>query len=385
MKRVISKIKTEGLSPTIEKLFSKLDTPIALGYSCAGTVVESGVSEFRAGDRVACAGAGYATHAEVNYVPKNLLARVPENVSFEDAAFTSVGAIAMQGVRQADVRIGERVVVIGLGLLGLLTVQMLKAAGCLVLGSDQDASRVQIARDLGADIAVSDDVVAASIAFTHGRGADCVIVTAATPSNEPLEAAAEIARQKGRVVVVGLVGMNVPRDPFYRKELDLRLSMSCGPGRYDSAYEEAGTDYPFAYVRWTEQRNMQTFLELVSAGKITPSRLITHRYEIDRALDAYGMMVCDRERYLGIVINYASPTTEPSRTIELRRPKSTSGIRVGLIGAGNFAKSVLIPALRRIDGVELVGICTATGMSRTRDCGEARLCVCDDGCRASAR
>ena len=328
MKRVISKIKTEGLSQTLEKVFSKLDTPIPLGYSCAGTIVESATGEFKSGDRVACAGAGHATHAEFNVVPKNLLVPIPDAVSFEDACFTSIGAIAIQGVRQADIRLGERVVVIGLGLLGLLTVQILKAAGCSVLGSDRDAVRVELARQLGADEAVATDLMEASAAFTKGRGADAVIITAATPSNEPIETAGEISRAKGRVVVVGMVGMDVPRDPFYKKELDLRLSMSLGPGRYDNNYEEAGHDYPFAYVRWTEQRNMQSFLDLVATGKVTPAKLITHRFDIADALGAYEMMVNDHEKYLGMVISYPSDSNRSlqSRTIELR-PESRESHR----------------------------------------------------------
>jgi len=374
VKQVIAKIKTEGLGQTLHKVFAKLDTPIALGYSCAGTVVEvgQGVCGLRAGDRVACGGAGYATHAEYNCIPKNLCVKVPDAVGFEDASFTAVGAIAMQGVRQADLRLGERAVVIGLGLLGQLTVQMLKAAGCRVLGNDLDKDKCALAKNLGADEAVSSDLLEAAAAFTDGHGADAVIITAATPSNQPIEAAAEISRTKGRVIVVGMVGMNVPREPFYKKELELRLSMSYGPGRYDPSYEEGGHDYPFGYVRWTEQRNMQSFLQLIAAGKVTPSKLITHRFTIDDALKAYALLdgkgpKGKPEKYLGIVIQYPQGEADrpPQRTVQLREVSPTDRVGVGFIGAGNFAKAVLLPTLKRVGGVDLVGVCTATGMSAT--------------------
>jgi predicted dehydrogenase/threonine dehydrogenase-like Zn-dependent dehydrogenase len=372
VRKVIDKIKTEGLGPTMTKVFAKLDTPIPLGYSCAGSVVEAGGSSgVRAGDRVACAGAGYATHAEFNFVPRNLCVPLPATVSFEDAAYATLGSIALQGVRQADLRLGESVAVIGLGLLGLLTVQLLKASGCRVIGSDLDPHRCQLANDLGADEVIGAGLAEAALGFSNGYGVDAVIITAATTSNEPIEVAAEACRTKGRVVIVGLVGMDVPRDPFYKKELDLRLSMSYGPGRYDPAYEEAGHDYPYAYVRWTEQRNIQAFLDLVAAGKVTPSRLTTHRFAIDEALKAYDLLGGKTgERSLGIVIEYPVPAAgasvePPSRRVTLQG--SVQPVRgklgIGFVGAGNFAKSVLLPALGRRDDVQLTGICTATGMS----------------------
>ena len=369
VRKVLDKIKTEGLAPTLTKVFAKLDTPIPLGYSCAGTVSEAGAAAgLRTGDRVACAGAGYATHAEYNYVPRNLCVAIPAGVSFEEASYATVGAIALQGVRQADLRLGESAAVIGLGLLGLLTVQLLKASGCRVIGADPDPARCALALELGADEAVGSGLAEAAVTFANGHGVDAVLITAATRSNEPIEVAAEACRPKGRVVVVGLVGMEVPRDPFYKKELDLRLSMSYGPGRYDPAYEESGHDYPYAYVRWTEQRNMQAFLELVAAGKVTPSRLTTHRFAIGDALAAYKLLGGEtKERYLGIVIEYPQPAADavPVRRVDLpaagRPLEGTLG--VGFVGAGNFAKSVLIPALTRHRDVRLTGLCTATGMS----------------------
>jgi predicted dehydrogenase/threonine dehydrogenase-like Zn-dependent dehydrogenase len=368
VRKVLDKIKTEGLGPTMTKVFAKLDTPIPLGYSAAGVVAEAGSqSGFRAGDRVACAGAGYATHAEYNFIPRNLCARIPDGVSFEDASYATLGSIALQGVRQADLRLGESVAVIGLGLLGLLTVQLLKASGCRVIGSDLDPAKCRLARELGADETVEAGLAEAAATFTAGHGVDAVVITAATKSNEPLEIAAQACRPKGRVVVVGLVGMDVPRDPFYKKELDLRLSMSYGPGRYDPAYEEGGHDYPYAYVRWTEQRNIQAFLELVAAGKITPAKLTTHRFAIDEALRAYDLLEGKtQDRYLGIVIDYptAAAPAAPPRRVELPRAKAATGrLGIGFIGAGNFAKSVLLPALARQSDVILTGLCTATGMS----------------------
>jgi predicted dehydrogenase/threonine dehydrogenase-like Zn-dependent dehydrogenase len=386
VKKVLAKIKTEGLLQTMQNVFSKLDTPIALGYSIAGTVLEVGlnVSGFKPGEQVACGGAGYATHADYNYVPKNLCVKIPDGVSFEDASFTTVGAIAMQGVRQADVRIGERIVVIGLGLIGLLTVQILKACGCKVLGMDLDPGKCTLARDLGANDAVSANLIETSEAFSWGYGADAVIITAATKSNKPIEEAAEISRMKGRIVVVGMVRMDVPREAFYKKELELRLSMSYGPGRYDRLYEEHSQDYPFGYVRWTEQRNMQSFLELVADAKVTPGRLITHRFTIDEGLKAYELLAgsgdySKPQTCLGIVINYTDTASDQNpapaapvrqhgeKKIELRTISACTDnkIGIGFIGAGNFVKAVLLPALKRIDNVNLIGLCTATGMSGT--------------------
>ena len=373
VRQVIKKVRVEGVKPTMKKVFAKLDEPIALGYSAAGDVVEAGREAIglKPGDRVAMAGAGYASHAEFNFVPANLCARIPEGVSYTDAAFATVGAIALQGVRQAQPLIGERVAVIGLGLLGLLTVQILKANGCAVLGVDLDEERVALAEQLGADVAVSTEPERACAAFTDGCGADAVIITAATPSNGPIESAAEMSRHKGRVVAVGLVGMNVPRDAFYRKELDLRLSMSYGPGRYDPAYEEGGHDYPFAYVRFTEQRNMESFLYLVRQGKVTPAAMVTHRLAFDDALDAYALIEGTPPkdstldpRYLGILLEYAKDAP-PERTVRLCHAVGSggNGVGVGFIGAGNFAKSVLLPHLTKLSGIKLTGICTSTGKS----------------------
>lgn len=375
VRKVLRKMQTEGIFATLEKVQAKLDQPIPLGYSCAGVVVEAGIHAdgFAVGDRVACGGAGYANHAEYNYVPRNLLVKLPDSVSFEDASCATVGSIAMQGVRQCDVRLGETVCVIGLGLLGLLAVQMLHAAGCRVIGFDPNASRCQLAEELGAEKAVSGGLVEAAMAFANGHGVDAVLITAATKSNEPVTVAGEICRMKGRVVVTGLVGMDIPRDQYYKKELDFKLSLSYGPGRYDPVYEEDGIDYPYGYVRWTEQRNMQAFVDLVAAGKIHPGKLISHRFAFDDALGAYELLLGKvAEPYLGIVLEYpdaVGAAQGPQRRIDLAPGKAEVGASapaVSFIGCGNFSKAVLLPALKKTPGVALRGLCTASGMS----CGE---------------
>lgn len=364
VRQTIRKVKAEGVVPVAQKVFSKLDTPIPLGYSLAGDVLDAGASSGVAkGDRVACAGAGIANHAEFNAVPRNLMVRIPDGVDDESASFVTIGAIALQGVRVANPTLGERVVVTGLGLIGLLTVQLLKANGCRVLGFDPNPARAELARQMGADLAVSQDLAAAASAFTNGYGADAVIVTASTKSSEPLNQAAEISRLKGRVVVVGLVGMTVDREPFYKRELDLRLSMSYGPGRHDPSYEVDGHDYPLPYVRWTEQRNMQAFLELVAEGRVTPRQLITHRFPIEEAEKAYALMDGD-EPYLAILLTYSN-AGEPEHVVSLPAAKQSaaSGDGVAFIGFGNYTKGVLFPAFRKAGGGKLRTVVTASGIS----------------------
>lgn len=374
VKKVIRKMKTEGVFATLEKVQAKLDQPIPLGYSSAGVVVETGrdSGDLKVGDRVACGGAGFANHAEFNYVPKNLVVKIPEGVSFKDASCATVGSIALQGVRQCEVHLGESVAVIGLGLMGILAVQMLKASGCRVIGFDPNAARCALACELGCDKAVSDNLVGEAMAFSDGHGVDAVLITAATHSDEPVTVAAEISKKKGRVVATGLVGMNLPRDQYYKKEIDFRLSCSYGPGRYDPVYEEQGVDYPFGYVRWTEQRNMAAFLQLVAEGKVTPSRLVTHRFAFDDALDAYQVLLGIRkEPYLGIVLGYGedvcakseSAKEEISRRVDFRATPREGKVGVSFIGAGNFAKAVLLPTLKKVQGVSLRVVSTATGMS----------------------
>ncbi len=373
VKKVLQKIRSEGLTSALQKTFSKLDTPIPLGYSSAGIVVACGrdVREFTPGDRVACAGAGHANHAEYAFVPRTLCAKIPDGVPDEAACYATVGAIALQGVRQADVRLGERVAVVGLGLLGLLTVQLLRASGAVVLGTDPDPERCALARQLGAETAVPGDLRAAVARATGGHGVDAVVLTAATRSNAPIESAAELARVRGRVVVVGAVGMDIPRDAYYRKELELRLSMSYGPGRYDPSYEDKGLEYPYGHVRWSEARNLQCFLETVAQGAVTPLALTTHRFPIDDGLRAYELLQSGDEPFLGITLDYgvapASPGLEKVQTrvdLGLRTGTPAEGsLGIGLIGAGNYARGVLLPALQRLDGIHLSMVASASGRS----------------------
>ncbi|MBA5875062.1 MAG: zinc-binding dehydrogenase, partial [Nitrospira sp. CR1.2] len=383
VKKVLAAVKKDGLADTVKRVFQRLDTPVALGYSCAGTVVDvaQDAGAFTIGDRVACAGQNYASHAEMVYVPKHLCVKIPDAVDFEDASFVTLGAIALQGVRQAEPRLGDRIAVIGLGLLGQLTVQLLKASGCRVLGSDLDPSKLELARQFGADLAVDSGALPeASATFSEGHGVDAVIITASTKDNGPIEMAGAIARKKGRVVVVGAVGMNVPREPYYKKELDLRLSMSYGPGRYDSRYEEQGQDYPFAYVRWTEQRNMQAFLELVAERKVLLKPLITHRFPIEQAESAYALMMEGKQPYIAMVITYPSDRTRSlPRTITMGKGQASLAVTMGIIGAGNHVKDMLLPPLQTLNRVAIRGICTASGISAKTLAGkiEAAYCTSD--------
>jgi polar amino acid transport system substrate-binding protein len=294
VKRVLAKAKTEGLWKTWQVVSDKLDAPTPLGYSSAGQIIEvnGDVDGLGPGDWVACAG-NTANHAEKSCVPKNLLAKIPEGVSPEFAAFATLGAIAMQGVRQAEVRLGEKIVVIGLGLIGLLTIQILRAAGCRVMGMDVDPAKLVLARELGCDdvlLSGDDGLEQHVLIFTEGYGADATIITAGTSSNQPIECAGEITREKGRVVVVGAAKMDIPREPYYMKEIDLRISRSYGPGRYDPNHEDHGIDYPYGYVRFTERRNMTSFLELIQSGSVSLSKIITHRFPIDDAPKAYELI-----------------------------------------------------------------------------------------------
>jgi len=374
VRKVISTAKKEGLVNTLRKVQSKLENPIPLGYSIAGIVesVGEGIDNFRVGDFVACGGAGYANHAEYNVIPKNLCVRIPgelfeakKDAAFEESAFTTIGAIALQGVRQANLTLGERVCVIGLGLIGQLTVQLCKANGCKVLGADIDEERIKLAIQLGADNAVhTNNLEEAVKAFTHGMGIDAVIITASARDSQLVSMAGEISRQKGRVVIVGFVGMDIPRDIYYKKELDIRLSMSYGPGRYDVEYEERGHDYPVAYVRWTEQRNMQAFLELLAAQKISVFPLISHRFHFEEILKAYDLILKGSESYMGVVLEYAN-TPPVRRTIFLNKDRTVASdeIVLGVIGAGNFAKSILLPRFTRRQKVTLQSITSARGIS----------------------
>lgn len=366
--QVLQNIKKEGIKATLEKVKTKLDSLKALGYSTSGRVVASMDSNnyFKPGDRVACAGQDYASHAEVVAIPQNLVVKVPDNVSDEEASFTTLGAIAMQGVRQAEPKLGEIVCVIGLGLLGQITCQLLKANGCKVLGIDISGGLIELAKELGADAALNrqDANLQAFINnFTYGHGFDSIIITAATPSNDPIELSAEIARKKGRVVVVGAIKMDVPRDPhFYRKELELRMSCSYGPGRYDVNYEENGSDYPYPYVRWTEQRNMEAFLQLIDQGRINIKPLITHTFNIEEAETAYDIVMGKvKEPHIGILLHYPENERKFSTRYHVGS-NPVQQINLGVIGAGSFAQSYLIPYAKSW-GASLDTVVTSKGIT----------------------
>ena len=369
VRTVIEKARTEGLRSTIEKVRDKLGTSQALGYSASGIVIEVApdVSGFQVGDRVACAGLGFASHAEILSVPKNLAVHLPAQVDFAAGAFGTVGAIALQGVRLAEPRLGESVVVIGLGLIGQLTVQLLKANGCRVFGLDLDEARVRLAKHLGADDGcVSNDAARDEVLrWSRGRGADAVLVTAATDSSRPIVLAGEVSRLKGRVVVVGLTGMEIPRDVFYRRELALHVSMSYGPGRYDPDYEERGVDYPFPYVRWTENRNIEAFLDLVASDALDVEQLITHRYPISDAEKAYELITSDSsEPHLAVLLEYDT-NSEVKREVELRKSRgqtSHGAVRLGVIGAGEYVRAKLLPHFKAA-GAEFLSVTTASGVS----------------------
>jgi polar amino acid transport system substrate-binding protein len=368
VKAVVSKVKTDGLLNTFASVRDKMAASTTLGYSAAGivTAVAEDVSDFQIGDRVACAGVGFASHAEVLSVPKNLCVHLPANVGFDDGAFGTLGAIALQGVRLTEPTLGESIVVIGLGLVGQLTVQLLKANGCRVFGIDLDPQRMKLAVDSGADAAAvsSDDIAGRIDTWTRGRGADAVLITAATDSNQPVELAAKISRVKGRVVIVGMTGLDIPRQPFYLRELSLTISMSYGPGRYDPDYEERGKDYPFGYVRWTEKRNIEAFLGLIGSGSIKLNKLISHRFPIDQAERAYQLISGESsEPYLGVVLNYDPDSPVTSRVaLESSRIRSDSAITLGVIGAGGYVPAMLLPHFKATE-VNFKSIATASGVS----------------------
>jgi predicted dehydrogenase/threonine dehydrogenase-like Zn-dependent dehydrogenase len=392
VREVISKIRRDGVSSAVAAVRGRLDQPNALGYSSSGTVIGigEGVTDLNLGDRVACAGANYAVHAEFACIPRLLAARIQSDsaVSFEEAAFTTLGAVALHGIRTADVKLGDVVAVIGLGLLGQLTVQILKAAGCRVLGMDIAAERADLGLRLGADgVSISDDGLRDScLRHSNGHGADAVLITAETASSEPVDLAGEIARDRGVVVAVGTVGMDIQRKLYFEKELDFRLSRSYGPGRYDSAYEQKGRDYPIGYVRWTETRNMEAFLHLLSAGKLDVKSLITHRFPIERAQGAYDLITGKvGQPFLGVLITYPE-LAEARHEIQLAGKgtalslASAKPMAIGVLGAGNFAMSTLLPAIKRVRDVELVGVCAANG-SHARHAAEKfgfRYCATEE-------
>jgi predicted dehydrogenase/threonine dehydrogenase-like Zn-dependent dehydrogenase len=369
VKQVIDKARREGLANTARSVFNRLDQPMAPGYSSAGTIVALGANMegFKVGQRVACAGAGYASHAEYNLVPRNLLTPLPDHVDFESAAFTTLGAIALHGFRLAEPQLGENIAVIGMGLLGLLTAQIAVAAGCNLLGIDVDASRIALASSLGLQAVRREEAVDASAAFTANRGFDEVIICADTSSNDPVELAAAIARDRARVVATGAVGLTFPRKSYFEKEISFINSRSYGPGRYDPNYEEHGNDYPIGFVRWTEGRNFEAIVDLMAKGQLNVKPLITHRFDIAEATQAYEVITGKTsESFLGVLLTYpeVDEKQDTSKTIRFTIPtlQRSNVVTLGVLGAGLFANSVLLPAIQKAGDIELVGIASSGGV-----------------------
>jgi predicted dehydrogenase/threonine dehydrogenase-like Zn-dependent dehydrogenase len=374
VKKVMQAVKQQGLLAAYQKVVNKLDSLTPLGYSLSGEVISvgKGAEGFHVGQHVACAGAGYANHAEVNYIPKNLVVPVPAGVSMKHAAFATTGAIALQGFRQAQMQLGEIACVVGLGLLGQLLVQILRAAGVRVIGVDLMEARCRLAEELGAHAAVtpSEETVKELVTrLTSGLGVDCVFLTAAGASNAPVELAVQIARDRARVVDIGKIRMDLPWNDYYMKELDVRFSRSYGPGRYDPSYEEGGIDYPIGYVRWTEKRNLCAFLDLIAEEKVRLDPLITEVKPFAQAEQVFEQIAHGADNVLGILFEYDS---QAAVTRETRLPRNVSNslsarpsqkVRLGVIGAGNYASSMLLPHLKKNDEVELVAVATASSLS----------------------
>lgn len=365
VRQVLDKLRTDGILPTLEAVFARLDQPLPLGYCNAGVVLEvgEGVTGFAVGDRVASNG----SHAEVVCVPKHLCARIPDSVSDDSAAFTVLGSVALQGIRLAAPTLGENVAVIGLGLVGLMAVQMLRANGCRVLGIDLNPERLALARQFGAetvDLSRGADPVAAGLAFSQGRGVDAALIAASTTSSDPVHQAAQMSRQGGRIVLVGVTGLELSRADFYEKELTFQVSCSYGPGRYDPAYEQQGNDYPIGHVRWTEQRNLEAVLQLMADARLDAGPLISHRVPLREAPRAYDLLTENRSA-LGILLTYrdAPPVRESTISVSSRLSEAAgSQPVVGMIGAGNFSRFVLLPALTRTSA-RLRTIASGTGMT----------------------
>ncbi len=377
VREVWNKVRRDGVATTIAAVRTRMDQPSTPGYSSAGTVIAigEGITDVQPGDRVACAGANHAMHAEFACIPRLLMAKIPDgaDVSFDHAAAATVGAVALHGVRIAEAKLGDVVGVIGLGLLGQLTVQILKAAGCRVVGMDISRVRVDLALRLGADAAAdsANEFIDAGMQLSKGRGLDAVLLTAQTSSSDPVNLAAECARDRAVIVAVGAVGMELERRPYYDKELHFRTSRSYGPGRYDAAYEQKGIDYPIGYVRWTETRNMEAFLDLLADRKVDVEALITHRFPIDQARSAYDLITGKAEQpFLGVLITYSKDPQQTAReTLQLlpappnitKAAQTSNVVSVGLLGAGSFATGTLLPAIQKTGGVNLVGVCAANG------------------------
>ncbi|WP_318484224.1 bi-domain-containing oxidoreductase [Photobacterium leiognathi] len=365
VKMVLEKVQTDGLMTTLEAVQSKLAQPLPLGYCNVGVVnaVGKGVQGFKEGNRVVSNG----PHADVVRVPKNLCALIPDNVSDEEASFTVVASIGLQGIRLAEPTLGEAFVVTGVGLIGLLTVQLLRAQGCRVLAIDYDDAKLELAKQFGAQVCnpgKGEDPVAAGMAFSRGNGVDGVIITASTKSNDPVTQAARMSRKRGRIILVGVTGLELNRADFYEKELTFQVSCSYGPGRYDADYEDNGNDYPYAFVRWTEQRNFEAILDMMSSGQVDVKPLITHRFKFEDAAQAYELLTSDKSA-LGILLQYQSESsTRHKKSVMLNREATFEAYKpvVGFVGAGNYASRMLIPAFKA-SGAQLHTIATSGGIN----------------------
>lgn len=367
VKQVLQKVRTDGIMPTVNAVMNKLDQPLTLGYSNAGTVIAvgSGVNGFKIGDRVVSNG----NHAEIVCISANLCARIPDNVDDTAACFTVVSSIALQGIRLVSPTLGESVAVIGLGLIGLITCQILQANGCRVIGFDYDHSKVELAKSYGVaahDLSEGINPVEAATAFSNANGVDAVIITAATASNDPIQQAPQMCRKRGRVVLVGVSGLNISRDDFYKKEITFQVSCSYGPGRYEKAYEENGLDYPIGFVRWTEQRNFMAVLDLMSSGRLNIEKLVSREIDFAKADEAYRLVSTGKD-LLGIVLKYDGQVNSEQKSVLLSANQKAADSTMpvaGFIGAGNYAAGVLIPAFAK-SGVRLKAIASAGGVSGT--------------------
>lgn len=367
MKQILDKAKREGILSTVESAFNRLDQPMALGYSSAGTIVEigKGLEGFQIGDRVVCAGGNHAVHAEYAVIPQNLLAHLPDGIPFESACFATLGAIALNGIRLANLSLGDHVAVVGLGLLGLLTAGLVEANGCSVTGVDTSQQRVEFAKKCGIHAFSRDTIVPQTSALTHARGFDAVLICAATSSDDTVHLAGEIARDRAFVISLGVVGLDLPRKPYYEKELQFLVSRSSGPGRYDPLYEEQGMDYPLGYVRWTEGRNLEAFVDLLHSEKLKVADLITHQFEIENAASAYDLITGKTsEPYLGIVLTYPQKQSKKESRVEVHPfVKKEDVLSVGVLGAGNYAKATFLPVMYKSSQVDLVGIASINGVN----------------------
>lgn len=371
MKQVFEKAKREGILTTIDAAFNRLDQPLTLGYSSAGTIIQigEGVVGFKPGDRVVCAGGGYAVHAEFALVPMNLAAHLPEDINFECGAFSTIGAVALNGIRLANPQVGEVSAVIGMGLLGLLTAQIAKASGCEVVGIDISPDRLSFVKKIGIRAYLNHNITDKYLQITHGRGFDHVFICADTTSNEPIELAGKIAGDRAQVIAIGAVGMDIPRKQYYEKEIAFRVARSYGPGRYDHQYEENGADYPIGYVRWTEGRNLEAVVDLLKKEKLDVASLITHRFPIDHAEDAYAEITGKQnQKCIGVIITYPE---EKNKQVEKKiitfssehKSSRSKKLNIGILGAGNYANAVFLPTIKKNPYINLLGIVSAKGLN----------------------